>query len=75
MGMPGYANIAAQHAAFVEKALTDFRDGGGRRDNPIMKGMTQTLTDDDIKALAAYIESLPPKTFEFTEQLVQEPAK
>jgi cytochrome c553 len=74
MGMPGYANIAAQHAAFVEKALTEFRDGGGRRDNPIMKGMTQSLSDEDIKALAAYIESMPPKTFEFTEQMVQDPA-
>ncbi len=74
MGMPGYANIAAQHAEFVEKALTEFRDGGGRRDNVIMKGMTANLSDDDVRALAAYIESMPPKTFKVTEQLIQPPA-
>jgi cytochrome c553 len=74
MGMPGYANIAAQHAEFVEKALTEFRDGGGRRDNIIMKGMTANLSDGDIKALAAYIESMPPKTFQVMDELAQPPA-
>jgi cbb3-type cytochrome c oxidase subunit III len=64
MGVSGYANIASQHAEFVEATLKDFRDETGSRNNPVMTAMTQSLSNADIRALAAYIESLPPKTFE-----------
>jgi cytochrome c553 len=67
MGASGYANIAAQHAAFVEATLIDFRDESGNRNNPVMTAMTQGLSDADIKALAAYVESMPPKRFEMVE--------
>lgn len=63
MGTSGYANIAAQHAEFVEATLMDFRDDTGNRSNPVMTAMTQGLSNADIRALAAYIESLPPKTY------------
>ena len=63
MGASGYANIAAQHAAFVEATLMDFRDQTGNRNNPVMTAMTQGLSNEDIRALAAYVESMPPKTF------------
>jgi len=67
MGGTGYANVAAQHAYFVEKTLRDFRDGTGDRTNSMMASMTRNLSDGDIDAVAAYIESMPPKTYSMGE--------
>ena len=75
MGASGYANIAAQHAAFIEATLMDFRDETGNRNNPVMTGMTQNLSNDDIRALAAYIESMPPKRFEMVKPQPAQPAQ
>jgi cytochrome c553 len=44
--------LAGQHADYLEQALTAYRNG--RRKNLVMDGMAQSLTDADIKALAAY---------------------
>jgi cytochrome c553 len=67
MGTSGYANIAAQHAEFVEATLMDFRDETGNRNNPVMTAMVQGLSNNEIRALAAYIESMPPKKFEIVK--------
>jgi len=74
MGASGYANIAAQHATFVEATLIDFRDETGNRNNPVMTAMTQGLSDADIRAIAAYVESMPPKKFELVIPQPSEPA-
>jgi cytochrome c553 len=60
MGSRGYANIAAQHSRYIAKTLSDFRDGHGDRNNPLMASITHNLTDGEILELAAFIESLPP---------------
>jgi len=73
MGASGYANIAAQHAAFVEATLIDFRDETGNRNNPVMTAMTQGLSDADIRAIATYVESLPPKRFEMVKPQPAQP--
>jgi cytochrome c553 len=44
--------LAGQHADYLEQALSAYRNG--RRKNLVMGGMAQSLTDEDIKALAAY---------------------
>jgi cytochrome c553 len=67
MGGEGYANVASQYAYFVEKTLRDFRDGTGDRDNAMMASMTKNLSDEDIRAVSAYIESMPPRTFNLGE--------
>lgn len=52
---PTYPKIAGQHADYLAKALTDYRDG--HRVNPLMSGFAATLTDQDIEDLAAWYAS------------------
>lgn len=47
--------LAAQHEAYVNKQLHDFT--GATRQNPIMSGIAKALTEDDIKAIAAYVSA------------------
>ncbi|MEX1994784.1 MAG: c-type cytochrome [Steroidobacteraceae bacterium] len=47
-----YPNLAGQHADYLAQALNDYRLG--TRKNPIMSTFAQTLTREDIQALAAY---------------------
>lgn len=54
-GDPQYPKIAGQHHDYIEKALKDYRSGA--RKNAIMAGFAGTLSDDDIKNLAAYFAS------------------
>lgn len=54
---PQYPTLAGQHADYIERSLHDYKRGG--RKNPIMAGFVGTLTDADIKALAAYYGAQP----------------
>jgi cytochrome c553 len=56
--MPEYPNLAGQHADYIEQALKAYRSG--QRKNPVMAGMAGPLTDEDIKALAAYYSAQRP---------------
>ena len=55
---PEYPNIAAQHASYLAKQLTEYRDG--ERVNAIMNGIAAPLTDEDILNLAAHYAAQPP---------------
>lgn len=44
--------LAGQHYDYLVRALKDYRDG--TRDNAIMAGFTQDLSDQDIRDLAAW---------------------
>ena len=61
-GAGGVSNVAAnpslkgRNAAFVRKALTDYRSGA--RKNPIMNAMAAGLSDAEIRNLADYVASL-----------------
>lgn len=63
-GNPGSAwpSLAGQHASYTATALTAFRDGAvwgdGENANAIMAGVAGSLTDEEIQALASYIEGL-----------------
>ena len=66
-----YPTIAGQHEDYIQRALHDYQRGG--RKNPIMAGMAQTLTKEDIEQLAKYyssqtpaLETVPKKNFFFS---------
>lgn len=52
-----YPNLAGQHASYIAKQLTEYRDGG--RVNALMTGQAANLTDQDILDLAAYYADMP----------------
>lgn len=53
---PMFPIIAGQHAVYLEAELRAFRSG--EREDAIMAGIAATLTDEEIKALAAYYQAL-----------------
>lgn len=60
--LAGYPALAGQHAVYTEKMLKGFRSGQrwGNEDAPskIMTDVANRLTDDEIRALAAYMQGL-----------------
>lgn len=56
---PQYPRLAGQYDEYIQQVLHEYKDG--QRTNPIMKGMAATLSEQDIKDIAAYFSSLPTK--------------
>ena len=56
--MAGVPSLAGQQDNFLEWQLVFFRSG--RRNNPVMTPLSQTLSDDDVKNIGAYFSSLTP---------------
>lgn len=54
--LPAYPNLAGQHASYIAKQLTEYRDGD--RVNALMSGQATDLSDEDIQDLAAYYSGL-----------------
>jgi cytochrome c553 len=50
--MPDYPILAGQHEDYMVATLRKYKNG--KRDNPIMKGIVATLSDQDIENVAAY---------------------
>jgi cytochrome c553 len=64
--LSGYPVVAGQHAAYTEQRLKDFRAGdtAGADDDAkgkIMASVAKHLTDDEIKAVATYMQGLYSK--------------
>ena len=59
---PEYPKLAGQHADYIYWALRQYQMGTGNphlgRNNPIMQAQVQSLSQNDMRDLAAYIESL-----------------
>ncbi|CAM2177553.1 Cytochrome c domain-containing protein [Paraburkholderia sacchari] len=59
---PDYPKLAGQHADYIFWALRQYQMGTGNvnfgRSNPIMQAQVQSLSERDLKDLAAYVESL-----------------
>jgi cytochrome c553 len=59
---PAYPALAGQHARYTADLLRRYRDGAvygkGERANAVMAGVAQQLTDQEIDALASYLEGL-----------------
>jgi cytochrome c553 len=58
-GSPANPILAGQHPEYIVKQLTEFKSG--KRDNAIMKGMSATLGEADMKNVAAFYASKQAK--------------
>ncbi len=58
---PANPVLAGQHAEYIAKQLADFK-GNTERKNPVMLGMSSSLSAQDMKNLGAYFETQKPKT-------------
>lgn len=58
-GIPTNPILQGQHADYIVKQLQEFKSG--KRDNAIMKPMASTLTEDDMRNVAAFYESKTAK--------------
>jgi len=59
-GRPDAPLLAAQHAAYLEKQLRDWRSGArGNDESRTMPAIAAKLTDHDIESLAAFLASQP----------------
>jgi cytochrome c553 len=58
-GSPANPILQGQHAEYLVKQLGEFK--AGARDNAIMKGMASTLSDTDMKNVAAFYASKEAK--------------
>ena len=56
----GFPHLGGQHAQYVAKQLTDFREGDRTNDGDamIMRSIAAKLSNKDIKALSSYINGL-----------------
>jgi cytochrome c553 len=58
-GSAKYPRVAGQAAAYIEQQLGDFRAGTRTNDRArVMRVVSSRMTDDDMKAVAAYISTL-----------------
>ena len=51
--------IAGQHLGYVEMTLKRYRDGSSARSDANMAFVTQNMSDEDIRAVATYLETMP----------------
>ncbi|MDP9046222.1 MAG: cytochrome c4 [Pseudomonadota bacterium] len=58
-GSPAYPILQGQHPQYLVKQLTEFK--AGKRVNPIMNGMAATLSEADMRNVAAFYASKDPK--------------
>lgn len=56
---PQYPRLAGQYNLYLQHVLHEYKSG--QRDNPIMKGMVATLSDQDIEDISTYFSGLPTK--------------
>jgi cytochrome c553 len=57
----GYPRISHQHAEYLAQTLRDYRAGERRSDaqlNQMMRNVAELLLDDEIEALASYMQGL-----------------
>lgn len=54
---PLFPKLAGQRADFIVQEMEEFKDG--RRSDPMMTGIAQTVSDQDIRRIAAYFASQP----------------
>lgn len=52
--------IGGQHAAYIVKALTEYKNG--ERSHPSMRAIAASLSDQDMADLAAYYSGAAPMT-------------
>lgn len=60
IALAGFPHLGGQHAQYVAKQLTDFREGNRTNDGDAMtmRSIAGKLSNKDIEALASYIQGL-----------------
>lgn len=60
IALAGFPHLGGQHAQYVAKQLTDFREGNRTNDGDAMtmRSIASKLSNKDIEALASYIQGL-----------------
>jgi cytochrome c553 len=58
-GSPANPIIAGQHPDYIVKQLREFK--AGKRQNAVMQGIAATLSDEDMRNVAAFYTSKQPK--------------
>lgn len=54
-----FPKLSGQHAAYIEKAMKDFRSGKRSNDmNNMMQNIAEKMSDKEIKAVSSYISGL-----------------
>jgi cytochrome c553 len=56
--VPTYPTLSGQHQDYLERALTEYRNGG--RKNPIMAGFAAQLKPEDVRVVAEYYAKRKP---------------
>jgi len=56
-GLPANPILQAQHPEYLVKQLTEFKSG--KRENAVMTAMASTLSEEDMKNVAAFYASKP----------------
>ncbi len=57
--MPNYPRIAGQNAAYAEQQMKDIKSGARNNgQTAAMKGVMHLVNDEEIKALAEYLQTL-----------------
>lgn len=59
---PAYPKLAGQHRDYLEVAMIAYQrggDGANGRGNPIMTAQVKPLSREEIRDIAAYLNSLP----------------
>lgn len=67
--LPDYPKLGGQFSEYLYKQLRDFKaadDGSAVRQEPVMNAMVDALSDEDMKAIAAYYAAQPAVTGEAT---------
>jgi len=59
---PQFPKLAGQNASYIQAQLENFKSG--KRQNPIMSGQAQNLSEQDMQDLAAYFSSQTMQTGE-----------
>lgn len=57
-GAPGNPILQGQHPEYIVKQLSDFK--AGKRKNPVMQGFAATLSEQDMRNVAAFYASKKP---------------
>lgn len=70
---PANPSLAGQHPEYLVKQLSEFKKGV--RKNPIMQGMAATLSEDDMRNVAAFLSAQKPKQREGTKPASQDLGK
>jgi len=60
MALAGFPHLSGQHAQYVSKQLTDFREGNRTNDGDAMtmRTIASKLSNKDIEAISSYIQGL-----------------